>query len=155
MNLAIKNKLKAIDFKMYIKYDAISLLALFVVQVFIGIFMSFSKTTDGTIGQTEMYLHSIPILFMGMIGSPILEEFIFRKYLWKKVISKRVKNIFLSALITSLLFGMAHGFSNTIPLTATGLIFCFLYHKTGSIFNNMFLHSIYNITLLLLYIAFL
>ncbi|MBC8715062.1 CPBP family intramembrane metalloprotease [Staphylococcus pseudintermedius] len=38
----------------------------------------------------------------------------------------------------------------TLPLIASGLIFCWLYHKTGKIVNNMIVHSSYNITLLLL-----
>ncbi|WP_338063793.1 type II CAAX prenyl endopeptidase Rce1 family protein [Staphylococcus lutrae] len=41
-----------------------------------------------------------------------------------------------------------------LPLIGTGLIFCWVYHKTGKIINNIILHSSYNLTLLVMYQIF-
>ena len=98
--------------------------------------------------------------FFVVIAAPIIEELIFRYYLFGPL-SK--KNIALAFIITSLGFGLIHMFSSfasyaaggelsdllndlkTLPdYVIAGAIFCFIYHKSKHITYSICAHMIYN-----------
>lgn len=84
----------------------------------------------------------VVILISSIIG-PILEEIVFRKIIFGSLY-KRL-NFFLSGLISSLIFAVAHtDFSHILLYTAMGFTFAFLYVKTKRILVPIFAHTAMN-----------
>ncbi|PKG22721.1 CPBP family intramembrane glutamic endopeptidase [Niallia nealsonii] len=80
----------------------------------------------------------IVILVISIIG-PILEEVVFRKIIFG-TLYKRL-NFFLSALISSILFALAHNeFSHILLYASMGFTFAYLYVKTKRILVPIFAH---------------
>jgi membrane protease YdiL (CAAX protease family) len=79
---------------------------------------------------------------------PIFEETVFRGFIFP-ALSKRA-GIIWGAVLSSILFGAAHGQPNLFVYTSIlGLLLCFMYVKTRSIVPGVLLHMINN------YLAFL
>jgi membrane protease YdiL (CAAX protease family) len=86
--------------------------------------------------------------------APVAEEFFFRGFLfgalrrWRVVIAGRDVGIWLAAIITGILFGLAHTGSASsqylIPLGFLGFVLCLVRWKTRSLFPCIALHSINN-----------
>jgi membrane protease YdiL (CAAX protease family) len=75
---------------------------------------------------------------------PIFEEIIFRGFIFP-AISRRT-GIIWGAILSSVLFGLAHGQANIIVYTfPLGLVLCFLYFRTKSIVPGIALHMINNL----------
>ncbi|MHA1383979.1 MAG: lysostaphin resistance A-like protein [Candidatus Helarchaeota archaeon] len=104
------------------------------------------------------------------ICAPVVEEFIFRGFLYKRswdifnngelLVLNRF-NLFYATLFTSILFGFFHligglTLDNAIQVGYTfigGLFFCRFKNQTNSIFTNMLFHSAWNLAVGLLGIA--
>jgi uncharacterized protein len=83
------------------------------------------------------------VIFVSSVLGPILEEIIFRKIIFGSL-HKRF-NFFLSALISSVIFALAHFEPEHILLySAMGFTFAFLYVKTNRIWVPMFAHVAMN-----------
>ncbi|WP_075980490.1 CPBP family intramembrane glutamic endopeptidase [Bacillus massilinigeriensis] len=109
------------------------------IEKFLGIEMG-SENTQQIIGLIETY--PIVILVSSIIG-PILEEIVFRKIIFGSL-HKRF-NFVISALISSIIFALAHGEPEHILLySAMGFTFAFLYVKTNRILVPMFAHVAMN-----------
>jgi uncharacterized protein len=103
-----------------------------------------SKSTAALIGAA---------LFVCVIA-PIAEEFFFRGFIfgvlrrWKIVVGGRDVGTVLAAIITGILFGLAHTGSASsqylIPLGFLGFVLCLLRWRTGSLYPCMALHSVNN-----------
>jgi uncharacterized protein len=97
--------------------------------------------------NTQQILHIIEsfplaILVSSVIG-PILEEIVFRKIIFG-ALHKRF-NFFLSALISSVIFALAHMEPQHVLLySAMGFTFAFLYVKTKHILVPIFAHVAMN-----------
>lgn len=79
---------------------------------------------------------------------PIFEETIFRGFIFP-AIAKRM-GVVWGALISSMIFGVAHGQPNLfVYTTILGLLLCFMYRRLGSIIPGIALHMLNN------YLAFL
>ncbi|GBG95895.1 CAAX family amino protease [Ligilactobacillus salitolerans] len=82
------------------------------------------------------------------LAAPIIEELIFRKVLfgnftyWFKP--------WQTALLSSLLFALAHGDGHYLTYTIIGLVLCLIYGKTGRIQASMAVHILMNCAVLLL-----
>ena len=77
------------------------------------------------------------------ISAGICEELLFRGYLLQQFVSMRSK-LWVAALASSLLFGMAHGYegaSGMIAITAFGAMFCMLAIKQESLRAGMIAHA--------------
>lgn len=84
----------------------------------------------------------IVILVSSVIG-PILEEIVFRKILFGEL-QKRT-NFFIAALVSSVIFALAHGEpQHTILYASMGFTFAFLYVKTKRIIVPIFAHVAMN-----------
>lgn len=83
---------------------------------------------------------------------PLAEEFIFRGYLFGLL--RRNLPFIATALIVSVLFGLAHGQWNVGIVTfILSLALCFIREKTGSIWTGVALHGLQNcVAFLLLYV---
>lgn len=90
------------------------------------------------------------IFLVGIV--PIVEEFIFRGYLFGLL--RRYTPFWLSAVITSILFGAAHFQWNVaINVGILSLALCYMREKTGSIWSGVALHALKNfIAFLLLFV---
>lgn len=99
-----------------------------------------SENTQAIINIIETF--PIVVLVSSIIG-PILEEIIFRKIIFG-TLHKRL-NFFLSALISSIIFALAHLEPEHILLySAMGFTFAFLYVKTKRILVPIFAHVAMN-----------
>jgi membrane protease YdiL (CAAX protease family) len=103
-----------------------------------------SKSTAALIGAA---------VFVCVIA-PIAEEFFFRGFIfgvlrrWRIRIAGRDIGTVLAAIITGILFGLAHTGSASsqylIPLGFLGFVLCLVRWRTGSLYPGMALHSINN-----------
>lgn len=105
--------------------------------------------------RTLIKYYTLYMSFSSVMYAPIVEELIFRK---------SIKNLFndnvLFVLMSGLIFGLIHvvGTGNEgineilmgIPYIIMGLDFAYIYAKTKNIFTTMTLHSIHNLTLLII-----
>ena len=105
-----------------------------------------SENTQQIVGLIQ--LSPLVIIITSIIG-PILEEIVFRKILFG-TLYKRL-NFFLSGLISSLIFSIAHGEPEHLILYgAMGFTFAFLYVKTKRILVPISAHVAMNTIVVLL-----
>lgn len=76
------------------------------------------------------------------LGAPIMEELVFRKVFFGNLAS------FISpisaAILSSLLFSLAHNDGHLAIYFLIGLLFCYLYKRTGDIKTSMIAHILMN-----------
>jgi membrane protease YdiL (CAAX protease family) len=88
------------------------------------------------------------------VVAPICEEFFFRGFLfgvlrrWRITVGGRELGPWVAAVITGILFGLAHTGSASaqylVPLGFLGFVLCLVRWRTGSLYPCMALHSINN-----------
>lgn len=113
--------------------------------------INYSGTGSVPGGQLNNLTDYILLIIGGSIVAPISEEFFFRGVAFggvKKWLENRgFKDSFvLSLAFSSIFFAAVHGydiFGTTVVLIA-GIIFAFLYYKTGSLLSPMIAHAFYN-----------
>lgn len=109
------------------------------IELALGVEMG-SENTQQIIGLIQAA--PFVIIFSSIIG-PILEEIVFRKIIFGSLY-KRL-NFFFAALISSLIFSIAHGEPEHLILYgAMGFTFAFLYIKTKRILVPIFTHVAMN-----------
>lgn len=107
--------------------------------------------------NTKQIIHLIEtapivILVSSVIG-PILEEIVFRKILFGELYKRT--NFFIAAIISSVIFALAHGEpQHTILYASMGLTFAFLYVKTKRIIVPIFAHVAMNTFVVLMQSVF-
>ncbi|MGE5628496.1 MAG: lysostaphin resistance A-like protein [Solirubrobacterales bacterium] len=88
------------------------------------------------------FLLAIPI---AVIFAPVLEEFVFRWFFYKKVFGRRFGNK-ISAIVSSIIFASAHYNLMAFPIILwIGLYNCYLMEKKGywyAVINHMFFNSV-------------
>lgn len=87
---------------------------------------------------------SYPLTVLNVIFfAPILEEIVTKKIILDTL--RKHVNVYVSCLLTSLLFASLHmELSSMIPYTLTGLVFSFLYVKTGRLMVPILVHMTIN-----------
>lgn len=98
-----------------------------------------SQNTDLLLDLTNTY----PLYIFGLtLFAPIMEEFVFRK----AIVTQLVDHIgFMgAAVVSSLLFALAHMDGHMLIYGTLGLWFSYLYRKTNNIFTPMLAHGIMN-----------
>lgn len=138
------------------------------IWVFAGIFMAFisqsiaieletligieagSKNTQFLVSL----ISSVPIfIIITSIIGPILEEIVFRKIIFGTLYKRW--NFFISALLSSLIFGLAHfEFTHLILYTAMGFTFALLYAKTQRILVPIVAHVMMNTLVVIAQLVF-
>ncbi len=94
---------------------------------------------DSITGRTQYMLAFITLVVI----APLAEETLFRGYLYGKL--RSYGPVWLAILITSGLFGLAHGQWNVgIDTFALSLVLCSLREVTGSIWAGVLLHMLKN-----------
>jgi len=89
-----------------------------------------------------------PGFFYSCLLAPLLEETIFRGFLFKAFANRWQP--WPAALLSSALFAIMHGYSlfGTVMVFLYGMIFTGLYHRTGSLWPGMICHAAGNLLLL-------
>jgi membrane protease YdiL (CAAX protease family) len=81
-----------------------------------------------------------------IVVAPICEELFFRGFLYR-VLRLRLP-FWFAAVIDGVLFGIVHGTSTPISalpiLAALGIVFCWVYERTGTLFATIALHALNN-----------
>lgn len=109
-----------------------------------------SENTAQIINLIEQF--PIVILISSVIG-PILEEIVFRKIIFGRLHQRF--GFFLSALISSVIFALAHFEPEHVILySAMGFTFAFLYVKTKRILVPIFAHVAMNTMVVLIQSVF-
>ncbi|MBU5485397.1 CPBP family intramembrane metalloprotease [Clostridium sp. MSJ-11] len=133
-----------------IKYSIFSYICTMIIgMIALIIFDSFKisiKEQEVITRMTELplkrYIINMPII---VIFAPVVEEFIFRWLFFEKIFKDRI-GIYISAILTSLIFSMVHFNLMSFPsIFWIGLFNCYLIHKHGywyAVFNHGFFNSI-------------
>ena len=132
----------------YVVYMALALASFVLVSYFLP-HVNLNQAQDLGINRPADVLGYILTFVMLVILPPFVEEVLFRGFLFGTL--RRGFPWWLSALLTSLLFGLAHQQVNLfIDTFILSLVLCYLREKTGSIWAGMLVHSLKN-TLAFLY----
>lgn len=125
-----------------------SLILNFLIAQFLGLF------TSGNQAQIESLFQDYPslVIFQALIYAPLLEELVFRGYIFG---SLRKHSKWLAFLISSLLFGTAHlltgaSFAWTdlwfLPVySVMGYFLALAYERSGSLYTPMLVHFLNNL----------
>jgi membrane protease YdiL (CAAX protease family) len=85
----------------------------------------------------------IALLFSALIVAPIVEEIIFRGYIYP--VLKKYSHRLFAGFMSSLLFAVVHGnVAGLIPLLLLAIILTLCYELTGSIFVPILIHALFN-----------
>lgn len=91
------------------------------------------------VGPVEKLFAAVALL----VVAPISEELIFRGFIFKGF--RKQLGFLAAAVISSIFFGLIHGQINVaLDTFALGLMLCYLYEKTQSIWPSIMLHSLKN-----------
>ena len=117
-------------------------IGLMIAMSFIGIGSENSKTDSL---QSHMTLLNFMIAFVSAsIISPIYEEIFYRGFLYRFFSSRY--GIWAGMLLSSFIFTAVHiPTFNTLPVNfVSGLIFAWVYQKTGSVIPGIIIHGLFN-----------
>lgn len=113
-----------------------------------------SDKLPSELGVTKSTAALIAAALFVCVIAPIAEEFFFRGFIfgalrrWRIVVAGRELGTWVAAVITGILFGLAHTGSASpqylVPLGFLGFVLCLLRWRTGSLYPGMALHSINN-----------
>ena len=116
--------------------------------IYLGIMTVFSNVSgyslnqnvlEGVVGQSSLWED----ILVFCVIPPILEELVFRKYLYKKI-GAYGDNVFI--FVSGLCFGLFHGNLNQFfYATLLGFLLAWLYVTTGNVVWGMLVHMIINI----------
>lgn len=90
------------------------------------------------------YRHEMLMIFASLVVlAPIVEELLFRGYLYSKL--RRDWSMWVTTLAVSLLFGLAHGQANVAVLTASlSLVMCVTRDWSDTIYPSVIIHMLKN-----------
>lgn len=116
---------------------------------FIGMFVNFilslilRKNTSSTMLVDGIFgNNSILFLFIAVICAPLFEEMLFRKILIDRI--RKYGNV-TAILISGIMFGLFHGnFTQFFYASMLGMLFAFIYIRTGKIQYTIGLHMAVN-----------
>ena len=89
------------------------------------------------------------LIVVTAVIAPLCEEVYFRGFLYPAF--RKSFGVVIGIFLSSIVFAAAHlDLYSFFPIMIIGWILAFMYEKTRSIFTVIFLHSIYNLTLILI-----
>ena len=136
---------------------------------FIGIFLAFAGQYAASLIQmlafgiepgsenTEMivgFSTAVPfMIFVVAILVPVTEELVFRKVIFGAIYKRT--GFWIAAIVSGLIFGALHGdFENILVYLAMGVVFSYLYVKTGRIIVPIIAHVGINSFVMLVQVVF-
>lgn len=128
-------------------YVVLGICAIFLAQA-IGSFIDinvFGQTQySANTGYLLTVLAKYPYFLLAVVlFAPIMEEFVFRKVLFANFAN--VIAPLSSALISSLIFSLAHQDGHYLTYMFMGLVLCFIYARTGKIRDTIMIHVFMNL----------
>ncbi|MHC9536589.1 CPBP family intramembrane glutamic endopeptidase [Dellaglioa sp. BT-FLS60] len=130
------------------------ILTLIIQSVIQTIYYSLLKTTVPSQNTSEIMtiVTKYPYYMLAIsFGAPIMEELVFRKVFFGNLASF-IPPMF-AAIISSLLFSLAHNDGHLAIYFLIGLLFCYLYKRTGSIKTSMIAHILMNSFVLIIQVS--
>jgi membrane protease YdiL (CAAX protease family) len=113
-----------------------------------------SEKLPKELGVDKSTAAAVAVTVFVCVIAPIAEEFFFRGFFfgvlrrWRIVVAGRNVGTWVAAVVTGILFGLAHTGSASpkylIPLGILGFILCLVRWRTGSLYPCMALHSVNN-----------
>lgn len=131
-----------LSFVGFVLYFILSALILYIVTLVFPAFNAsqMQETGFGNIARLFEYLLAFLTL---VVAAPVAEEILFRGYLYGKL--RKNAPMWLSSLVTSILFGAIHGQWNVaVDVFALSMVLCALREVTGSIWAGILLHMLKN-----------
>jgi membrane protease YdiL (CAAX protease family) len=111
------------------------------------------STLQNAFANSVYFWSAAFIVLQVLLIMPVIEEAVFRWFLWRLPQPKRVH---VQAVISAAIFSAAHYITNPFPdnafvaLFLFGLAQCWIYRKTESLACCMLNHSLFNLTNLIL-----
>ncbi|ABS34417.1 CPBP family intramembrane metalloprotease [Clostridium botulinum] len=152
-----KFNISSFSFIKGIQYALISYLGYILIMIIFNIISNSLKLNlkeqDVVTWLSSMPLNKFLIVIpVTVIFAPVAEEFVFRWYIFEKLLNKRL-GIVLAAIISSILFGIVHFNVKVFPALVFIAVFnCYLIHKEGfwyAVFNH-FVFNFVNTTMIFL-----
>lgn len=151
---AMKKNINISIFFQGLKYALLSYVSIVVLNI-IDMLLFGQSITNANQQAVESILHTSPLVgcLLTMLVAPILEELIFRYYIFKGI---EKRSPILAFVITSLGFAVIHLLASigtpffiqdlrSMPAyAAAGIILCYAYYKTKDIRVNIMGHILYN-----------
>lgn len=143
-----KFNISSFSFIKGMKYSATSYLGYFIIMIIFQLIFSALKLNlkeqDVVTWLSNMPLNKFIIVIpVTVIFAPIAEEFVFRWFIFEKILKNKVGIIF-SAILSSILFAFIHYNIKVFPgLVFIALFNCYLMHKEG-FWYAVFNHFIFN-----------
>jgi membrane protease YdiL (CAAX protease family) len=105
------------------------------------------------LNQSRLDFNTIYLISYACIGAPLLEEFLFRGYLYNTLKSKI--GFFRSLLLTSIIFSLFHmNFIQFFYIFGLGVSLVLVYESTRNLWYSIILHSANNIVAVILAFIF-
>jgi membrane protease YdiL (CAAX protease family) len=129
-----------------IKIILLALFCMFIVAI-LGNMLSHGNTTenDKILQEMNRVMPKIVMFFMAVVNAPVMEEITFRGIIMEKLL----KNFpWLSLILSSLLFGLAHSPSDLgswVSYGGMGLILSLVYMRTKRLEVNICVHFLWNL----------
>lgn len=125
----------------FIVYFIASGILVYLASQIIGFDMSQVQNTGFT-RLSQVYEYGLAFVTL-IVVAPLAEEILFRGFLYGKL--RRHLPVWVSILVTSLLFGVVHGQWNVgVDVFALSVVLCVLRETTGSIWAGVLLHMLKN-----------
>ena len=138
-----KNKTEVILYSFVFKF-IITLVNLFFVAILMKVGLKVEGQEILSMFINAGWLKVIILSIITAIFAPVVEEFVFRNYLYR-IIKKRTGQV-LSAIITSTLFAVLHfNLAGIVSFFGLGIYNCYLYEKYGyraAVMNHFIFNSI-------------
>jgi len=147
---SLKDNIKAV-----LIWGVLGLFLSYIVQIAASLIETLIMGVNPTSVNTTLILeiimqYPIFLLFVSVLG-PIMEEYVFRKAIGGLLVS-RIGWIG-GAVISSLIFAVIHLDGHYLLYASLGLLFSYLYYKTGHLLAPIIAHVLMNTLVILLYLV--
>lgn len=130
----------------------LKIISMLAVSIIILVLQKLTVNTEGTqeivsaMSETESIFVIVSLTFAACFVAPLVEEYLFRYFLYDYLLKNKFKiNMYLSAIISSLIFAFLHdSVSGIVNAFIAGLIFTYIYQKYG-LWYSVLTHFIFNL----------
>lgn len=110
-----------------------------------------SAASQNTQNIVQLIQENAVFIIATTVAGPIMEELVFRRAIFGSL-NERF-GFLLPAIISSLLFALAHQDGHYLLYGGLGVFFCWLYHYTGKIWTSMITHVGMNLIVIIAQLA--
>ena len=130
---------------LYALYSLLGWLLIYTERLFIGSFDTRDFLSANLIDSGKVGL-GIDVVIAAILA-PVGEEILFRGFLFASLLSKM--SPFTAAFVSSLIFAILHFYSpfGVLSIVIFGMIMCWVYQRTGSLWPCILFHALSNFTL--------